>query len=195
MRSFAFAAALGAHLFWAGSNFGAEGRFIVAPLAERSPENGREVLVIVTDENRFSMVVPRGWNVTHQGDEKRITFSRDESVLTIRFGKAQDPSGAAEKWLEELRSKHHEAEILDRPLLKAFSTSALSYDLQWRHAEQFLRVGRFARVELPANTVDFALICPPEAFGEHLSTMMQLMLTMRCAGADERVVVPTLPQE
>ena len=184
--------------FAAGSapSAGAESRFVVAPLAEQRDGSTPEVFVVVTEEQRFSFVAPRGWSVFHNDEERLITLRRGASTLSIKFGKtATDAANAADHFLAHLREIFSGAEVLDRPSLSALSRPAAGFDLKWIHAQEFPRMGRFARAPLPSGDIDFGLICPPDEFGAHLSTLMRLMNRMRSAPADEPVEIPVFQVE
>ncbi len=166
---------------------GRQERFIVAPLAERQGASGADVYVIATETRRFALRAPIGWRVFYDGTARTVTLRQAESEVRITF--ATGGRFEAVQWLEELKKRYDEPEVLDRLQLKSLALEATGFDLAWKHSTGVLRVGRFARVSANDFGLEFALVCPPEEFARCLPALMQVMSTMRVWKAEERMEV------
>ncbi len=167
---------------------GRQERFIVAPLAERQAASGADVYVIATETRRFALRAPIGWRVYYDGAARTVTLRQAESEVRITFATG-GPRFEAEQWLEELKKRYEEPEVLDRLQLKSLALEATGFDLAWKHGTGVLRTGRFARVSANDFGLEFALVCPSEEFARCLPTLMQVMSTMRVWKAEEQMEV------
>jgi hypothetical protein len=166
-----------------------EKRFTVAPLAEGRIANTSEIFVIAAGEHRFSLRAPLGWSVFYDQEARTVTLRRSQSELTIKFEQVTGKNEVKDEFLEALRKRYQDLQVLDEPPLMAFSKPAASFDLRWTHTTGAAQAGRFARVAWKDLQVEFALVCPPEQLDRQLATLMQIMATMRASSGPEQLKI------
>ncbi len=170
--------------------------FLIAPVSESLGENAPSVFIVVTEDQKFAVVAPSGWHASYRKGERLIKFQQGECVLTVRF-LAADPANLNTEadWLKELSETYPGAEVTGRPICFSLGQQAIGFDLNWKHAGEFQRTGRFARVPMKSINLDFTLVCPMVQFESRLARLMQLMVTMRSAEPGDRVRLPTFEVE
>jgi len=149
---------------------------------------------VTAGTNRFAFSVPEGFRLEPSNPDLVSFISADyHSVLTFRIAATGAPAGQeprAAVCREALLQQHPGAKILQEFTLSAANRAGPAFDAAWSASGGLQRDQRVAFIPARAGTLEFSLVCTPDAFKKAQYDLNFLLLTFRAVDAQGKLDLP-----
>ncbi len=149
---------------------------------------------VTVGTNRFAFSVPEGFRLEPSNENLVSLVSADyHSLLTFRIaapGASAGQEPRAEVWREALLEQHPGAKILQQFTLTAANRTGPAFDAAWSSPGGLQRNQRVAFIPALAGTLEFSLVCTPDAFRKAQYDFNFLLLTFRASDTRGKLDLP-----
>lgn len=164
--------------------------FKATPAIITVAEGGREnVLLIQIDDQRFSVVIPKGYGTAVRTDSRSIVFTAESggSVITAQF--TTNYPGALpkeEKLRDEVAAKNPEASLVQSSVSYTDFGPAYSFDLFRPASGGLMLHNRDAYVAYPEGSAEFTFSCDESGFDKQKLAFSRVLNSFRAVPKDDK---------
>ena len=149
---------------------------------------------VTAGTNRFAFSVPEGFRLVSSGSDSVALASTDyRSLLTFRIAAPGAPAGEEPPpalWREAVLQQHPGANIRQQFTLTAANRTGPAFDAAWVAPGSQRHNLRVAFIPALAGTLEFSLVCTPDAFKKAQYDLNFLLLTFRASDAQGKLDLP-----